>query len=78
MHLDGSSRATRGRPYDGTMQRPDHGFRARLRYHGRAFFTNWTTYEAPVWTKLGLTVKNRTKALVSLHGCCGNHGQPGC
>ena len=28
--------------------------------------------------KLALTVKNRGKAFVTLKGCCGNHGQPGC
>ena len=61
-----------------SWQRPDHGFFAQLRSYGRAFFTNWTTYDASARTKLGLTVKNRTKALVSLQGCCGNHGQPGC
>jgi hypothetical protein len=40
------------------------------------FFTNWSTYDAPVTTKLRLTFRNRIKA--NWHGCCGNHGQPGC
>ena len=61
------------------MSRPGDGsWWAQLRYHVRSFFTNWTTYEASFWTKVGLTFKNRTKAVVSLRGCCGNHGQPGC
>jgi hypothetical protein len=42
----------------------------------RDFFTNWSTYDAPVTTKLRLTAKNRVKAL--RRGCCGNHGEPGC
>ncbi len=78
MHRDGSSPAYRSRPYDEGMQRPTHGFWAQLRDHTRVFFTNWTAYEAPFLTKVGLTFKNRTKALISLQGCCGNHGQPGC
>jgi hypothetical protein len=44
--------------------------------HTRNFFTNWSTYDAPVGTKLRLTFRNRVKALRV--GCCGNHGQPGC
>jgi hypothetical protein len=55
---------------------PDDGFGEQLRYHVRAFFTNWKEYDAPFGTKVALTFKNRTKAL--RHGCCGNHGQPGC
>jgi hypothetical protein len=42
----------------------------------RAFFTNWRESDAPVATKLALTLRNRLRAL--RHGCCGNHGQPGC
>jgi len=48
----------------------------RLRQYARWFFTNWREYDAPLSTKLVLTVKNRVRA--SRHGCCGNHGQPGC
>jgi hypothetical protein len=44
--------------------------------HVRWFFTNWREYDAPLSTKLALTVKNRARAL--RRGCCGNHGQPGC
>jgi hypothetical protein len=46
------------------------------RVHARNFFTNWSTYDAPVSTKLRLTATNRLKALRT--GCCGNHGEPGC
>jgi hypothetical protein len=46
------------------------------REHIRNFFTNWSTYDAPVTTKLRLTARNRVRALLT--GCCGNHGQPGC
>lgn len=55
----------------------DHGsFSEQAREHVRAFFTNWQDYDAPFATKVGLTFKNRAKALTK--GCCGNHGQPGC
>jgi hypothetical protein len=65
------------RRYDGGVRRSE-GFWAQLRFHVRAFFTNWSTYDAPVTTKLALALKNRTRALVSVRGCCGNHGEPGC
>jgi hypothetical protein len=55
---------------------PNERPRGGLRSHTRAFFTNWATYEAPLRTKIALTFRNRAKAL--RHGCCGNHGQPGC
>jgi hypothetical protein len=42
----------------------------------RAFFTNWRESDAPLPEKVALTVRNRLRAL--RHGCCGNHGQPGC
>jgi hypothetical protein len=48
----------------------------RFTTYVRWFFTNWREYNAPVSTKLALTVKNRMRAL--RHGCCGNHGEPGC
>jgi hypothetical protein len=60
------------------MQRPRSGFWAQARLHVRNFFTNWATYDAPFLSKVGLTFKNRSRALVSASGCCGNHGQPGC
>jgi hypothetical protein len=46
------------------------------REHVGNFFTNWSTYDATVATKLRLTARNRVKALRT--GCCGNNGQPGC
>jgi hypothetical protein len=46
------------------------------RRHTRTFFTNWTASDAPISTKLQLTVRNRVKALRT--GCCGNPGEPGC
>jgi hypothetical protein len=51
-------------------------FLDRVREHGRDFFTNWSGSELPVAKRLGVTARNRVKALVT--GCCGNHGQPGC
>jgi len=53
-------------------------FMDRLRYHARSFFTNWSTFEAPLGTKVRLTLGNRWRAIVMLKGCCGNPGQPGC
>lgn len=60
------------------MGSSEESFWAQLRSRGRAFFTNWDTYDGPLLTKVGLTLKNRTRAVVTLQGCCGNHGQPGC
>lgn len=51
-------------------------FGEELRQRGRSFFTNWREYDGPFTTKLGLTFRNRARAL--RRGCCGNHGQPGC
>ncbi len=46
--------------------------------HVRNFFTNWSTSDAPVGTKLWLTFRNRLRATFSLAQCCGHDGQPGC
>lgn len=78
MHVDGSSPGRPRRPYHRVMAASSDGFFAQLRTHVRAFFTNWTTYDAPLLTKVGLTLKNRTRSVLTLQGCCGNHGQPGC
>jgi hypothetical protein len=51
---------------------------AELRRYASGFFTNWRTFDAPLSTKLWLTLRNRTKAVVTLRGCCGHHGEPGC
>jgi hypothetical protein len=53
-----------------------HDDRPGIGQHVRWFFTNWRESDAPLATKLALTVKNRVRAL--RHGCCGNDGQPGC
>jgi hypothetical protein len=54
------------------------GFFHEVRRHSAQFFTNWREYDAPLLTKLGLTVRNRLKATFSRRQCCGNLGQPGC
>ena len=46
--------------------------------HKRNFFTNWRSYEASFWPKLGLSIRNRTSATFSRAQCCGHPGQPGC
>jgi hypothetical protein len=53
-------------------------FREQLRQYGRDFFTNWRTYDGPLPTKLWLTLRNRATSVVTLKGCCGHLGQPGC
>jgi hypothetical protein len=49
----------------------------RFRDYVGMFFTNWRNPDYGFLQKVGLTFKNRAVALVN-HGCCGNHGQPGC
>jgi hypothetical protein len=46
------------------------------RDRARDFFTNWSGSDLPIPRRLGVTVKNRIRA--ARHGCCGNHGAPGC
>ena len=75
--LAGSRIARAHRPYDGGMPRPARSFMAQIRCRVRSFFTDRSTYEAPQLTEVGPTLNNRTKAVISLNGCCGNHGQPG-
>jgi hypothetical protein len=57
---------------------PMRRFLALLAEHVRNFFTNWREYEAPVTTKLRLTVRNRARATFSRAQCCGHPGEPGC
>ena len=59
-------------PYDVGMS----WFSREFMQLSRNFFTNWADSDLPVGKKLTLTARNRAKAL--RHGCCGNHGQPGC
>jgi hypothetical protein len=49
-----------------------------VRRHARQFFTNWREYDAPLPTKLALTVRNRVTATFSRAQCCGHLGEPGC
>ena len=53
-------------------------FRDQARYRVRSFFTNWREYEGPFRTKVWLTLRNRTRSIVTFKGCCGHAGQPGC
>jgi hypothetical protein len=43
-----------------------------------AFFSNWTSYDAPLATKVRLAVANTLIKLRRHQACCGNNGQPGC
>ena len=52
--------------------------RPRLRDYARQFFTNWSEYDGPFTEKLALTFRNRWRSVVTLKGCCGHHGEPGC
>jgi hypothetical protein len=45
---------------------------------GRAFFTNFSTYEGSFPTRTRLALANSWKKLRTRSGCCGNNGQPGC
>ncbi len=54
------------------------GFFRILRVHAGNFFTNWRESDLPVGTKLGLTFRNRARALFSTAQCCGHPGEPGC
>jgi hypothetical protein len=44
----------------------------------RAFFSNWTSYDASFATKLRMAVSNNLIKLRKQQACCGNNGQPGC
>jgi hypothetical protein len=50
------------------------GFRKYVRDYGR----NWRDHPGSLSTKLALAARNRTLATVSLKGCCGHLGEPGC
>jgi hypothetical protein len=53
-------------------------FWALLRERIRDFFTNWQGSDLPVLPRIGLTLRNRTRAFLSREQCCGHPGQPGC
>ena len=44
----------------------------------KAAFSNFTTYDAPLLTKLRLAFRNNWFKIRTHSNCCGNHGQPGC
>jgi hypothetical protein len=46
--------------------------------NGKAFLTNFRTYEAPFQTRVRLVVANTWRKLRTRSDCCGNYGQPGC
>jgi hypothetical protein len=45
---------------------------------GNAFCSNWSTYDAPFPTKVGLALANSWRKVRTGSSCCGNLGQPGC
>jgi hypothetical protein len=50
-----------------------------LGHYVRDFFANWNESDAPLATKVRLTVRNRLKAYAPpFRGCCGRLGEPGC
>jgi hypothetical protein len=46
--------------------------------YARGFFNNWAESEAPLPAKLGQSLRNRWRGVVTGEFCCGNHGAPGC
>ena len=45
---------------------------------GKAFFANFSSYDAPFRTRARLALENSWKKLRTGSDCCGNYGQPGC
>jgi hypothetical protein len=39
---------------------------------------NWKAYDAPLATKVRLTLANNWFKVRNRQNCCGNYGQPGC
>jgi hypothetical protein len=56
------------------MSEHNHGARPSR----KAFFANWSTYDASFAVKLRMAVSNTFIKLRTHQSCCGNHGQPGC
>jgi hypothetical protein len=54
------------------------GQEPRPRSSPGAFLSNWTTYDAPLITKLRMAASNTLIKLRKQQACCGNNGQPGC
>jgi hypothetical protein len=44
----------------------------------RAFFRNFSTYDAPFATKLSMAVRNTLIKIRTHSNCCGHPGEPGC
>jgi hypothetical protein len=53
-------------------------FGQELREYARTFLTNLDQPGMPATEKWAKLVRNRFKAFVTLKGCCGHPGQPGC
>jgi hypothetical protein len=49
-----------------------------FRDYARDFFTNWKESDLSTGRKVWLTLRNRAKGVVTLKGCCGHRGEPGC
>ena len=45
---------------------------------GKAFFTNFASYDASFPTKVRLALANNLRKMRTGSSCCGNPGQPGC
>jgi hypothetical protein len=58
------------------MSEPGEG--PRPKPSPRAFFSNWSTYDAPFTTKLRMAASNTFIKLRKHQNCCGHSGQPGC
>jgi hypothetical protein len=67
-------RSTTARRSVGVMAEHHHGPQSS----SKAFFANWSTYDASFATKLRMAVSNTVVKLRHHQACCGNHGQPGC
>ena len=45
---------------------------------GKSLLTNFSSYDAPLPTKVRLALANTLTKLRTRSSCCGNYGQPGC
>src|SRR6266511_2589860 len=48
------------------------------RSSGNGFLANFSTYDAPLPTKIHVALANSWKKARTRSACCGNYGQPGC
>ncbi|HEY5989898.1 MAG TPA: hypothetical protein VIV12_26470 [Streptosporangiaceae bacterium] len=48
------------------------------RSSGNGFLANFSTYDAPLPTKIRVALANSWKKVRTQSACCGNYGQPGC